>query len=110
MESNNLLNKLRNLPIAVMPTFVGAATLANMYLPLGYTWIRHLTIWAAALALIAYLLKIVLHFDVVKKEYSNTVPASLYAGVTMITMIIGSYIFTYNHIISKYNNMYCMYS
>ena len=33
----------------------------------------------------------------VKNEYSNTVPASLYAGFTMITMIIGSYIYTYNY-------------
>lgn len=29
-------------------------------------------------------------------EYKNTVPASLYAGFTMLLMILGSYYFTYS--------------
>lgn len=101
MEKRSLLDRLNNLPVAVLPTMVGAATLSNMYAPLGFTWIRHLTMWAAAIVVIAYLMKIVLHFNTVKTEYSNTVPASLYAGLTMITMILGSYIFDYSPMIGK---------
>ena len=35
------------------------------------------------------------------KEYSNTVPASLYAGFTMITMILGSYFYNLNPLFGK---------
>ena len=97
----NFKNKLRNMPIAIVPTMVGAATLSNVYQGLGFTWIKHVTMWSAILILLSYLGKIVFHFDTVKSEYRNTVPASLYAGLTMITMIIGSYIFTYNQSIGK---------
>ena len=97
----NFKNKLKNMPIAIVPTMVGAATLSNVYQGLGFTWIKHVTMWSAILILLSYLGKIVFHFDTVKSEYRNTVPASLYAGLTMITMIIGSYIFTYNQSIGK---------
>nr|WP_302598184.1 TDT family transporter [uncultured Cellulosilyticum sp.] len=101
MEKKSFIAKLQNMPVAILPTMVGAATLSNMYLPLGYTWVRHLTMWAAALVVIAYLMKIIFHFNTVKNEYSNTVPASLYAGLTMITMILGSYIFDFSPVIGK---------
>lgn len=83
----NFKNKLKNMPIAIVPTMVGAATLSNVYQGLGFTWIKHVTMWSAILILLSYLGKIVFHFDTVKSEYRNTVPASLYAGLTMITMI-----------------------
>lgn len=96
-----LQQKLENLPVAIMPTFVGAATLANVYMGMGFTLIRHITMLSALIVLIAYLAKIIMYKETVKKEYSNTVPASLYAGVTMVTMIIGSYIFPYSQTIGK---------
>ena len=40
----NFKNKLRNMPIAIVPTMVGAATLSNVYQGLGFTWIKHITI------------------------------------------------------------------
>ena len=101
MNNKSLIQKIKNLPVPILPTMVGASTLANVYSGMGYTWVRHLTIWAAIAVLIAYIVKIVAHFDTVKNEYSNTVPASLYAGFTMITMIIGSYIYTYNAAFGK---------
>lgn len=101
MTKKSFKDKLAGMPIAVIPTMVGAATLSNMWAPLGFTWIRHLTMWVAALVLICYLGKIIFHFNTVKKEYTNTVPASLYAGLTMITMILGSYVFDYNPIVGK---------
>ncbi|MFR2301641.1 MAG: TDT family transporter, partial [Clostridium paraputrificum] len=70
-------------------------------LTLGYTWIRHITMILSAIILIAYIIKIVTNFNVFKNEYSNTVPASLYAGFTMITMILGSYVFDFSPTIGK---------
>lgn len=101
MTRKPFLQKIAGLPVAILPTMVGAATLSNMWAPLGFTWIRHLTMWAVAIILLTCLLKIIFHFDVFKKEYSTTVPASLYAGFSMLTMILGSYVFDYNPAIGK---------
>lgn len=83
--------RLKNMPIPVVATMVGAATLSNVYQGLGYDWIRHLAMWASTVVLLFYIGKIMLHPAVVKGEYKNTVPASLYAGITMITMLLCSY-------------------
>ena len=101
MEKRSLIQKIENMPVPILPTIVGAATLSNVYLTLGYTWIRHLVMISATIILLAYSAKVVKYFSTVKKEYSNTVPASLYAGFTMITMILGSYYFEYNQTIGK---------
>ena len=45
----NFKNKLKNMPIAIVPTMVGAATLSNVYQGLGFTWIKHVTMWSAIL-------------------------------------------------------------
>lgn len=101
MKNKSFVERFKNIPVPILPTTVGAATLSNMYLTLGFTWIRHITMWLAAITLIAYIIKIVFNFDVFKTEYSNTIPASLYAGFTMLTMILGSYIFDYSPVIGK---------
>lgn len=101
MKKHSFIDKFKNIPVPLLPTMVGAATLSNVYLTLGYTWIRHITMILSAIILIAYIIKIVTNFNVFKDEYSNTVPASLYAGFTMITMILGSYVFDFNPIIGK---------
>ncbi len=98
---NNLLKKIENIPVPLLPTMVGAATLSNVYSTLGYSFVRHLTMWVATIILMAYLVKIIAFTNTCKKEYSNTVPASLYAGFTMITMILGSYYFDYNNFLGK---------
>lgn len=83
--------RLKNMPIPVVATMLGAATLSNIYQSLGYDWVRHLTMWVSTIVLVFYIGKIILYPSVVKNEYKNTVPASLYAGVTMVTMILCSY-------------------
>lgn len=83
--------RLKNMPIAIVPTMLGAATLSNVYQSLGYDWVRHLTMWASTVVLLFYIGKVILYPAVVKGEYKNTVPASLYAGITMVTMILCSY-------------------
>lgn len=83
--------RLKNMPIAIVPTMLGAATLSNVYQSLGYDWVRHLTMWVSTIVLICYIGKILLYPAVANGEYKNTVPASLYAGITMVTMILSSY-------------------
>lgn len=51
--------KLKNMPIAIVPTMLGAATLANVYQSLGYDWVRHLTMWVSTVVLICYIVKII---------------------------------------------------
>lgn len=101
MNNKSLLQKIENLPVPILPTMVGAFTLSNVYLNMGYTWIRHITAWATVLVLIAYITKIVVYPKTCMKEYSNTVPASLYAGFTMITMLLGSYFYNASPVFGK---------
>ncbi|MGL4374314.1 MAG: TDT family transporter, partial [Turicibacter sp.] len=98
---NHLFKKIENLPVGVIATAVGAATLANAYLPFGFTWIRHLTLFLVSFVWLAAIIKVTYYFTTFKKEYSNVVPASLYATFSMLTMIIGSYIFTYQPMVGK---------
>lgn len=101
MEKHSLFSRLGGLPVPILPTMVGAITLGNMWSSLGFTWIRHLTMWAGILLLLAYILKIIFFFDLVKNEYRTTVPASLYAGFTMLLMLLGSYVFDLSPVIGK---------
>lgn len=101
MQNKSIIQKVENLPFTILTTMVGACSLSNMYLNVGFTYIRHLTMICATIILLAYIVKIVVYFNTCKKEYSNTVPASIYAGFSMVTMMIGSYYFDYNHIIGK---------
>ena len=83
------------MPVPILPTFVGALTLSNVYSGMGYTWIRHITMWAATVVILLYLVKIIRFPKTCKKEYETVVPCSLYAGFTMVLMILGSYYFDY---------------
>lgn len=89
------MNRLERMPVPVLPTFVGALTLSNVYSGMGYPWVRHITMWAATIVLLLYFVKIIKYPNVCKKEYETVVPCSLYAAVTMIMMILGSYYFDY---------------
>lgn len=83
--------RLKKMPIPVIATMLGAATLSNIYQGLGFGFIRHITMWASTVVLLFYIAKIILYPAVVRDEYKNTVPSSLYAGITMVTMILASY-------------------
>lgn len=99
--SKTFFQRLENMPVPLLPTMVGACTLSNVYAGLGFTWVKNITMCIAAIILIAYTMKIIFYGKTVLKEYSNTVPASLYAGFTMIMMILGSVIFDFNAVIGK---------
>ena len=53
------MDRLERMPVPVLPTFVGALTLSNVLSGMGYTWIRHGTMWAATIILLLYIIKIV---------------------------------------------------
>ena len=90
-----MLERLQRMPVPVLPTFVGALTLSNVYNSMGYPWVRHLTMWAATVILALYIVKIVSYPKACLEEYKTTVPCSLYAGFTMVLMILGSYYFDF---------------
>lgn len=85
------MERIKNMPLPVLPTFVGALTLANVYGGQGFTLVRHITMLAATIVLVCYIIKIITAFDICKAEYKNVVPCSLYAAFFMMTMILGSY-------------------
>ena len=89
------MKRLERMPVPVLPAFVGALTLSNVYSGMGYPWVRHVTMWAATFILLLYIVKIVMYPGVCKKEYTTVVPCSLYAAFTMILMILGSYYYDY---------------
>lgn len=89
------MERLERMPVPVLPTFVGALTLSNVYNGMGYAWVRHLTMWAACFVLLCYIVKIVRFPQTCRKEYETVVPCSLYAGFTMVMMILGSYFLDY---------------
>ena len=101
MNNKTFLQKIENLPVPILPTMVGALTLSTVYSNMGYTWVRHITSWVAVIVLLSYIIKMIVYPKTCLKEYSNTVPASLYAGFTMITMILGSYFYNASPVFGK---------
>lgn len=96
-----MINRLEKMPVPVLPTFVGALTLSNVYNGMGFSIVRHLTMWAATIILLLYIVKMMKYPKVCMKEYKTTVPCSLYAAFDMILMILGSYYFDYNAAFGK---------
>ena len=101
MNNKTFLQKIKNLPVPILPTMVGALTLSTVYSNMGYTWVRHITSWVAVIVLLSYITKMIVYPKTCLQEYSNTIPASLYAGFTMITMILGSYFYNASPIFGK---------
>ncbi len=87
----NLFERIERLPIPVVATMVGACTLSNVYNGLGFPIIRHITMIFATFILLAYLYKIFKYPHAIKNDYKNTMLASLYGVVTMLTMLLSSY-------------------
>lgn len=101
MEKKSMVQKAENLPVGAIATSVGAATLANVYMGMSYTWVRHITMICVFFVLAAALIKVFCYNSTFRKEYANVVPASLYATITMLTMILSAYIFPYVNWLGK---------
>lgn len=96
-----MIERLERMPVPVLPSFVGALTLSNVFNGMGFGWVRHLMMWVATIILLLYVIKIVRYPKVCVNEYKNTVPCSLYAAFDMIMMILGSYYFDYIPVFGK---------
>ena len=90
------MERLERMPVPLIPTFVGALTLSNVYAGLGYSWVRHLTMIAATIVMLLYIVKLIRYPKTCRKEYEQVVPCSLYAALFMATMILGSYYYDLN--------------
>ncbi len=87
------MDRLEKITVPLLPTIAGALTLSNVYGGLGYVWIRHFFMWSAVVVLVAYIIKMIRFPKTCLNEYMQVVPCSLYAGFSMIVMILGSYFY-----------------
>ncbi len=101
MRTKERISRLERLPVAILPCFVGVASLGNIYYGFGHEIIRELSIIGAATVLVLYIVKIIRFPITVKAEYDQVIPASMYPGFTMIITIIGSYLLIYDYTIGK---------
>ena len=85
------MNRLEKLPVPAIATFLSLLTLSNVYGGLGFVWFRYLCMACGSIFIVCYLMKIILFPKVVMKEYSQVIPCSLYAALTMCLMILGSF-------------------
>ena len=89
----DMIKKCEKLPVGAIATAVGFATLSNVYAANGFPGVRHVTMLGVMFVWAAALIKITVHRKAFLKDYSNVVLASLYGTFTILTMILGSYIF-----------------
>ncbi len=94
--------RLKKLPVPVLPAFVGTLTLGNVYGGMGYTWFRTLIMICATVIVLSYIFKIILCPSTCAEEYRQPVPSSLYAGFTMCLMILGSFYFEKGLVFGKW--------
>lgn len=87
-----MFQKLKNMPIGVVASVLGAATLSNVYNLLGFTWLRDIFMVTAGVFACLGVLKVVFFFPKVQEEYKNPVFASLYATITMNFMLFTTYL------------------
>lgn len=52
------MERLKRMPVPVLPTFVGALTLSNVYAGMGYPIVRHIIMIAATIVWLCYVIKI----------------------------------------------------
>jgi len=98
----NIIKKCENLPVGAIATAVGMATVSNVFFAaLGLVGVRHVVMICASFVWFAAFIKIVFYRKAFWADYSNVVPASLYATFTMLTMILGNYMFSFNQDIGR---------
>ncbi len=95
IKIKTIFNKTKYLPLPIVPCMLGASTLSNIYSGFGFSFIRHLTIFFAIIIVLSYIIKIILHPNILKEEYKNPVTSSLYPGICMVSMVIGAYFYEY---------------
>jgi len=85
------MDRLERIPVPAIATFLALLTLSNVYGGLGFVWFRYLVMACGTVFIICYILKIIMFPKTVWNEYSQVIPCSLYAALTMCMMILGSF-------------------
>ncbi|MBQ4044888.1 MAG: TDT family transporter [Lachnospiraceae bacterium] len=85
------MERFERIPVPAIATFLSLLTLSNVYGGLGFVWFRYLVMACGTVFIICYILKIIMFPKTVLNEYSQVIPCSLYAALTMCMMILGSF-------------------
>ncbi len=101
IKIRTIFHRTKHIPISIVSCMLGACTLSNIYSALGFTLIRHLTVFLCICVVVSYITKILMHQSVIKEEYKNPVTASLYPGICMATMATGAYFYEYFNVFGK---------
>ena len=100
--NNGILKKCALLPVGAIATAVGLATLSNVYASaIGLPGVRVATMVIVSLVWLAAIIKMTVHFKTFKADYILLVPSSLYATFSMLTMLIGAFIFDYLPVVGQ---------
>lgn len=97
----NFIERSERMPVGVLATALGAATLSNVYALFGFSMLRHIFMWMGAFVFLLGTIKFTVHRKVFFKEYGNTILASLYGTYSMLAMILGSYVLPYNNVLGR---------
>lgn len=96
-----MMERIKKMPVPLLPTMVGSMTLSNVLAGRGFVWIRPFMMILSTIILVMYTVKIFKYPEVVKKEYQQVIPASLYPGYFMMMMLLGSFYVDYNYVLGK---------
>lgn len=97
----NVIERVERMPVGVVATTVGLVTLANVYFLLKFTYVRNISMAIGIVIFIMATLKITVHRKTFWDEYQNAIPASLYGAYSMLSMILGAYLFDFNNLLGK---------
>ncbi|MCL1993122.1 MAG: TDT family transporter [Spirochaetes bacterium] len=88
-----IIQRCALLPVNVIATALGFATLANMWGAAGFNGVRDVSFAVVSLVWLAAIVKMSVHFPTFKADYLLLVPSSLYATFSMLTMVLGGFVF-----------------
>lgn len=97
----NIVERIERLPVGFLATTVGLATLSNAYGLIGFSYLRFFCMLIALTVFSMGTLKLTKYNTTFLAEYKNVIPASLYGAYSMLAMISGAFLFTYNQPLGK---------
>lgn len=84
-----MIQKLRGLPVGILPTMMAFASISAAWERMGFTWIRNIAIVIASAVWLLYMAKLLLYWKTCAEEFkSSAVVASVYCAITVLLMII----------------------
>jgi tellurite resistance protein TehA-like permease len=87
---NNLINRFKDLPVAMCGLALGASGLGNLLASEVHPHLRHIFTLIAVVILIMISIKNLVHFKVLKNEIANPVAGSFVPAFDMALMVVAS--------------------